>query len=35
MPTKPHITEATPVTDEVLNLIAHLPTGSLPAIVAD
>lgn len=32
---KPLITEATPVTDEVLNLIAHLPTKSLPAIVSD
>jgi cytosine deaminase len=27
------ITEETPVTDEVLNLIAHLPTKSLPKIV--
>jgi cytosine deaminase len=34
MTAKPHITEATPVTDEVLNLIAHLPTKSVPAIVA-
>lgn len=30
---KPSITAATPVTDEVLNLIAHLPTKSLPALV--
>jgi creatinine deaminase len=35
MTPKPHITEATPVTDEVLNLIAHLPTKSLPTIVSD
>lgn len=30
----PAITKDTPVTDAVLNLIAHLPTKSLPAIVA-
>jgi creatinine deaminase len=30
---KPFITSDTPVTDEVLNLIAHLPTSSLPVIV--
>jgi len=35
MTAKPHITEATPVTDEVLNLIAHLPTKSVPTIVAE
>jgi cytosine deaminase len=35
MTAKPTITEATPVTDEVLNLIAHLPTKSVPAIVAE
>jgi len=35
MTPKPHITEATPVTDEVLNLIAHLPTTSLAATVSD
>jgi cytosine deaminase len=35
MTPKPSITESTPVTDEVLNLIAHLPTQSVPAIVAD
>ena len=29
------ITPSTPVTDEVLNVIAHLPTKSLPATVAD
>jgi cytosine/creatinine deaminase len=29
------ITAGSPVTDEVLNLIAHLPTRSLPAIVED
>jgi creatinine deaminase len=32
---KPYITQDTPVTDEVLNTIAHLPTKSLPKIVAD
>lgn len=30
---KPFITKGTPVTDEVLNTIAHLPTKSLPMIV--
>ena len=29
---KPFITSATPVTDELLNIIAHLPTTSLPAV---
>ena len=29
------ITKDTPVTEEVLNAIAHLPTRSLPKIVAD
>lgn len=32
---KVFITQDTPVTDEVLNTIAHLPTKSLPQIVAD
>lgn len=32
---KHFITEDTPVTEEVLNVIAHLPTKSLPGIVAD
>ena len=32
---KPLITQDTPVTEEVLNAIAHLPTKSLPKIVAD
>jgi cytosine/creatinine deaminase len=32
---KPYITQDTPVTDEVLNTIAHLPTQSLPKIVDD
>jgi creatinine deaminase len=32
---KPFITLDTPVTDEVLNLIAHLPTQSLPKIVEE
>jgi creatinine deaminase len=32
---KPLITKDTPVTEEVLNAIAHLPTRSLPAIVED
>src|SRR6202140_3159924 len=32
---KPLITKDTPVTEEVLNLIAHLPTKSLPKIVED
>ena len=30
---KPFITKDTPVTDEVLNTIAHLPTRSLSKIV--
>lgn len=32
---KHFITQNTPVTDEVLNVIAHLPTKSLPKIVED
>lgn len=32
---KHFITQDTPVTEEVLNIIAHLPTKSLPAIVED
>ncbi|AAM05731.1 TPA: nucleoside deaminase [Methanosarcina acetivorans] len=32
---KHFITKDTPVTDETLNVIAHLPTKSLPAIVED
>jgi len=32
---KPFVTKDTPVTDEVLNLIAYLPTKSLPKIVED
>lgn len=32
---KPYITKETPVTEEVLNVIAHLPTASLTAIVED
>jgi cytosine/creatinine deaminase len=32
---KSYITQDTPVTDEVLNTIAHLPTKSLPKIVDD
>ncbi|MCC4768141.1 nucleoside deaminase [Methanosarcina sp. DH1] len=32
---KHFITQDTPVTEEVLNVIAHLPTKSLPAIVED
>jgi cytosine deaminase len=32
--TKPFFTEATPVTDEVLNVIAHLPTKSLNSVAA-
>lgn len=32
---KPYITKDTPVTEEVLNVIAHLPTRSLPGIVED
>lgn len=34
MKVKVFITAETPVTDEVLNVIAHLPTKSLPAVVA-
>jgi cytosine deaminase len=30
----PFITEQTPITDEVLNVIAHLPTKSLPSVAA-
>lgn len=32
---KHFVTQDTPVTEEVLNVIAHLPTKSLPAIVED
>ena len=32
---KHFITKDTPVTEEALNVIAHLPTKSLPAIVED
>ena len=32
---KPFISKDTPVTDEVLNLIAYLPTKALPKIVED
>ena len=32
---KHYITKDTPVTEEVLNVIAHLPTKSLPAVVED
>src|SRR5574344_1477282 len=32
---KHFITQDTPVTEEVLNVIAHLPTKSLPAIIED
>ena len=32
---KPYITKDTPVADEVLNVIAYLPTKSLPKIVED
>jgi cytosine deaminase len=35
MTPQPFVTEATPVGDEVLNLIAHLPTASLSKVVAD
>jgi cytosine deaminase len=35
MTPKPYITESTPITDEVLNLIAHLPTDSVPKVVAE
>lgn len=33
--TKPFFTDATPVTDEVLNVIAHLPTKSLPSVATE
>lgn len=33
--TKPLFTEETPVTDEVLNVIAHLPTKSLTSVAAN
>lgn len=33
--TKPFFTKDTPVTDEVLNVVAHLPTKSLTSIVAN
>lgn len=33
--TKPCFTDATPVTDEVLNVIAHLPTKSLPSVATE
>lgn len=33
--TRPFFTDQTPVTDEVLNVIAHLPTRSLPSVAAD
>ena len=33
--TAPFFTEHTPVTDEVLNIIAHLPTRSLPALATE
>ena len=29
------ITQETPVSEEVLNAIAHMPTKSLPALVSD
>ena len=32
---KPFFTDQTPVTDEVLNVIAHLPTRSLPAVASE
>jgi creatinine deaminase len=32
--TAPFFTEQTPVTDDVLNVIAHLPTRSLPSVAA-
>jgi cytosine deaminase len=35
MTPQPFVTEATPVSDEVLNLIAHLPTASVSKLVAD
>ena len=33
--TKPFITEQTPVTDEMLNIVAHLPTKSLPSVATN
>ena len=33
--TKPLFTDQTPITDEVLNVIAHLPTKSLTSVAAD
>jgi cytosine/creatinine deaminase len=33
--TRPFFTDQTPVTDEILNVIAHLPTRSLPSVAAD
>lgn len=33
--TGPFFTEQTPITDEVLNIIAHLPTRSLDSVAAD
>ena len=33
--TRPFFTDQTPITDEVLNVIAHLPTRSLPSVAAD
>lgn len=35
MTPQPFVTEATPVSDDVLNLIAHLPTASVSTVVAD
>jgi len=33
--TEPFFTDQTPVTDEVLNIIAHLPTRSLTSVAAN
>ena len=33
--TRSFFTEQTPITDEVLNVIAHLPTSSLPSVATD
>ena len=33
--TGPFFTDQTPITDEVLNVIAHLPTRSLPSVATD
>jgi cytosine deaminase len=33
--TKPFFTDQTPITDEVLNVIAHLPTRSLPSVASE